>query len=404
MVDPVLKSNVYNSLFNTDPEKPWSIPQYSCPSANCTWPPAVALEVRALCANITDQLTYSCYELGESDQPPAGTNCTVLLPSSNLAASYVRYEDALLWMRGFIVQTVVNSSQAVVYKNYSITTIQYIAPRLSGGWWGDNPPSGDTTWEATECTIEPIVRSFRAAVHNNIYSEQTIDVWNTYTESTDPQLAGYEFQPSWGPELGMSAANQTFTYGLAANVALNRFLDINFGGYFWRSPRDQAFNPEGISLYAAPDVLQALGFGEILGCSDQLATRLYCTMHNVAQAISKTFRDSRYSLDPGDDGAEVAVGVVRATATYVSVQWQWFALPVIVWVVTAVALVGTLWKVKRGRVPRWKNDPVPLLFLYSEEERGHRQSSGISLHGNPEFDHLKVRLHERSGRVVLHQE
>jgi hypothetical protein len=201
----------------------------------------------------------------------------------------------------------------------------------------------------------------------------------------------------------MPVANQTFTYGLAAYVALSRFLDINFGGYFWRSPRDQAFNPEETSLYAAPDVLQALGFGEILGCSDQLATRLYCTMHNVAQAISKTFRDSRHSLEPGDDRAEVTFGVVSVTATYVSVHWQWFALPVFVWVVTAVALAGTLWKVKRGRVPRWKNDPVPLLFLYSEQEPGYGQSSGISIHGNPELDHLKVRLHERSGRVVLQE-
>jgi hypothetical protein len=102
--------------------------------------------------------------------------------------------------------------------------------------------------------------------------------------------------------------------------------------------------------------------------------------------------------------AEVAVGVVRVTATYVSVQWQWLVLPVFVSVVTAVALMGTLWKVNRGRVPRWKNDPVPLLFLYSEGESGDGQPSGISLHGSPELDHLKVRLHEHSGRVVLHRE
>jgi hypothetical protein len=51
-------------------------------------------------------------------------------------------------------------------------------------------------------------------------------------ESTDPQLAGYAFQPPWGTELGMPVANQTFTYGLGANVAVSRFLDVNIGGYF----------------------------------------------------------------------------------------------------------------------------------------------------------------------------
>jgi hypothetical protein len=106
--------------------------------------------------------------MGESDQPAVRANCTVLLPSSNLAASYIRYEDALLWMRGFMVQAVANSSEAVVYKNYTTSAIQYIAPRLSGEWWGVNPPPADATWEATECTIEPIVRSFRGAIHNNI--------------------------------------------------------------------------------------------------------------------------------------------------------------------------------------------------------------------------------------------
>ncbi|KAL4784193.1 hypothetical protein BJX76DRAFT_231567 [Aspergillus varians] len=42
-VDPVVKSNVYNSLFNSDGGKQWPIPQYLCSSVNYTWDPIVSL-------------------------------------------------------------------------------------------------------------------------------------------------------------------------------------------------------------------------------------------------------------------------------------------------------------------------------------------------------------------------
>ncbi|KAL3480062.1 hypothetical protein BJX99DRAFT_244514 [Aspergillus californicus] len=404
-VDPILKSNVYNSLFNTDPQKPWAIPQYSCPSANCTWAPAAALEARSLCANITNHLSYSCRVMDADEE---STNCTVRLPSSNLTAWYVRSGDSLPFMKGFTVGGVAQSSEAVIYKNFTTTAIQYIAPRLSGNWWAVGVPSSETTWEATECTIEPIVRSFRASVHNNIYSDETLAVWNNYTDASiesGSEASGYAFRPPWGPELGVALPNQTFTYGLTSNVALSRFLDINLGGYFWRNGNlHQAFNPDDTSLYAAPDVLQALGLGQIVGCSDELATRLNCTMHNIAQAVSKSFRDARYSQDLGGNGTEVAIGQVQVNATYVFVQWQWLALPAFVWVITAATLAGTLWKIRSGRIPTWRNDPVPLLFLYSEGGSDHGERSGVGLHGSKELDNLEVRLYERTGRVVLGRE
>ncbi|KAL2842726.1 hypothetical protein BJY01DRAFT_248991 [Aspergillus pseudoustus] len=281
------------------------------------------------------------------EQLQESAKCTVHIPSSNLTAWFVLSGDRIPRMKGFIVQAVMQSSQAAVYKNFTTTAIKYIAPRLSGNWWADGDPSSDTI--------------------------------------------GSAFHPPWGPELGMLLPNHTFTYGLATNVALSRFLSINFGGYFWRTENlQQGFNPE----------TQALGLGDIVGCTDELAARLNCTMHNIAQAVSKSFRDSRYSLDPGDNGTEVAVDLVRVNATYVSVQWLWLALPVFVWAVDVVLLVGALWKIRRGKVPSWRNDPVPLLFLYSEERLETGQGSGVAFHRNDDFDDLNVRLYERTGRLT----
>ncbi|KAL4744948.1 hypothetical protein BDW72DRAFT_187608 [Aspergillus terricola var. indicus] len=407
-VDPILKSNIYNSLFNNDPQTPWAIPQYSCPSANCTWEPAVALEARTLCANITDQLSTSCRVMGPREQLEGLTNCTIKLPSSNLTAWYVRSDDRLPWMKGFVVGSVMARDNAAVYKNFTTTAIQYIAPRLSGNWWASDVPPANTTWEATECTIEPIVRSFRASVTNNIYADETLAIWNNYTMGSDPTALGYAFNPPWGSALGMQQHNQTFTYGVAANQALSYFLTTSFGGYFWRTQNlQQGYNPDYSGpLYAPSDVLQALAMGDIVGCSDQLATRLNCTMVNVALAVSKSFRDSMYSADPGDNSTGVAVGRVRVNATFISVQWEWLALPVFVWIVAVVALIGTLWKIRRGKVPSWRNDPVPLLFLYSGEEVAQSQShsDGVPVHGDHDFDDVKVRLCESTGRMVLSQQ
>ncbi|KAL6230836.1 hypothetical protein BDW75DRAFT_244467 [Aspergillus navahoensis] len=210
-VVPILKSNIYNSLFTNDPQTPWAIPQHSCASANCTWEPAVALEARTLCANVTDQLSTSCRVMGPREQLEGLTNCTVRLPSSSLTAWYVRSGDQLPWMKGFVVGSVMARDNATVYKNFTTTVIQYIGPRLSGNWWASDVPPANMTWEATKCIIEPI------------------------TMGSDPTALGYAFNPPQGSELRMQQPNQSFAYGVAANQALSYFLTTSFGGYFWRT-------------------------------------------------------------------------------------------------------------------------------------------------------------------------
>ncbi|KAL2831566.1 hypothetical protein BDW59DRAFT_140297 [Aspergillus cavernicola] len=397
LVDPILKSNVYNSLFNNDPQRPWSIPQYSCATANCTWAPVVSLEARALCANITDRLTYSCRVIGEGESLAGETNCTVSLPNSTIEAGYIPSGPVLTWMKGFVVKGVTQRSQALVYKNFSTSAVQIITPRLSGRAWVAISPSNETSWEATECTIEPIIRSFRASVINNTYTDETLAIWTNSTVSSDPQ--GFAFNPPWGHELGMEP-NQTFTLGLTASAAIGFFLDTIFGGSFWRSGLHQSYQADFNNLYAASDILQALGQGDISGCSYELAGRLNCTMHNVAQAVSKAFRDSQYSSDPVNDTG-VAVGRVRSNVTYISVSWQWIALPIFAWVVAAAGLIGTLWKIRQRRVPRWKNNPLPLLFLYRDSTHD-KEGGGMPTQGTPnKEDSLEVRLYDNGCHTVL---
>lgn len=148
--------------------------------------------------------------------------------------------------------------------------------------------------------------------------------------------------------------------------------------------------------------MQAIGFADMAGCAKDLATRFTCMMGNVAEAVSKAYRDSisnstaaAMAGENGNATQGMAVGTVRANATYVSVRWKWLALPVFVWVVAAATLAGTLWKMRR--VPKWKNDVVPLLFLYRDGDG----QDGVPVGGVDGVDDVEVRLYERDGNMIL---
>ncbi|PYH92403.1 hypothetical protein BO71DRAFT_420837 [Aspergillus ellipticus CBS 707.79] len=404
ILNDVLKANVYSSLFNNDQTRPWAIPQYFCLSSNCTWDPIASLEVRSLCANITSYLTTTC-----SNASLVGDlNCTITLPKSNVSAWYVPNEPSLTL---FTVSAV--TSDPLVYTNDTSTiVIQYIAPRADLTIFEQGSLDNQTQWEATECTIEPIVRSFRATVSQNAYREETLAVWNNMTlqdPALDPNLpiGDYLDPTSWGPGLGVHQSGNDSTFfvlGATVDVAITGFLGAIFSGQATRSTEGLEFLPSSnfgyLDLYAQSDVLQALGMGNITGCSDILADRLTCAMENVAVAITKTIRDSAYVADPAT--AAMASGQSTTSVTYITVHWLWVALPAAVWVLGAVLVIGTLWKTRRARVPAWKNDILPLLSLSQAEN--WRESDTVLLGGTAGrviSGRLMAKLYEQNGQVFL---
>ncbi|RDW68808.1 DUF3176 domain-containing protein [Aspergillus mulundensis] len=441
-VDPILKSNVYNSVFNSDRAKPWSIPQYICPSANCTWAPIASLEAVALCSNITTRLSMSCIAIPENTSYAGMTNCTVSLPKSNLTSWFLespaqtnganKYQIPMI---NGVTLSAVKADLASVYTNASMSPIQFITPRLPNNSLLETAPSTDFSlwdgandlrmWDATECAIEPVVRASRPSVTHNVFSDETLDIayartWvpeYTYTNTSgawEKQGApGWHFSPpsSWKTELGIE--HDTYIFGAQAMYTLEKFLEILFSGQFWRDPLHQAFtatNPQS-TMYAAADVLQAVALGDIAGCGVELAGRLACAMRNVAGAISKSWRDSVYietSREVGDfEKAGMARGRVLVGVTFVVVHWQWICLPVLVWALGIGVLLGVVWRTGKG-VPRWRNDPLPLLFVYDVDadrdgerlereilEKGAAGSCGMEMEG------VQARLSEKDGYFRL---
>ncbi|KAL4883426.1 hypothetical protein BJY04DRAFT_216249 [Aspergillus karnatakaensis] len=392
LVSYTLRTNVYNTFFNTRP-----IPQYSCTSTNCTWDAVLSLDTMAHCADITEHLTQSC---NDSLFEGGATNCTAHLLKSRLHAwaSYynsTEFSQAL----GFVVKTV-DPSQAFVYTNTTTSAIQFINPEWS---------YPGIRWNATECTIEPIVRKFKASVRSNEYSEETIAIWSdralvklNQTESPvyldlHPELAQandtdyqWTFSPPWQKEFAQlnMPANTVFNYTLLAEKAIEKFLRIILTGHYWKNATDSGYaaTAPDASLYAANEVLQGIHRDSNGWCNSRPVLepgKFNCTIWNIAQAIGKTFRDSR----------DVTYGRVEVKVTHVRVQWPWIVLPVCVWALGTVALLGTIWKTRQRRAPRWKNDPLPLLFLYKDDEELKNHPERAKERPIPDLDTLKVRLH-----------
>ncbi|GES64543.1 hypothetical protein AAWM_03962 [Aspergillus terreus] len=418
-IDPVMKGNVYNALFNNDQSRPWAIPQFVCTSSNCTWDkPVTSLEFRTLCSNVTSALVTNCTTVPNQ----SFSNCTLTLPKSNTSVWYLPDSNV---MTPFSVAAT-DPPYAEVYTNSSLIVIQYIAPRganltlLTAGIL----PNG-SGWDATECVLDPIVRSFLPAVHENKYSEETLAVWTQTNVSTNRIIIpGNLFIPdywatltppdSWVTNYGAPAnrsspqdnSAQPFVLGIQAAYTIVTFLQDILSGQSIRGAIHTVFSPAAAySRYASQDTVQALGTGNITGCSNLLAERLPCAMENVAAAMTKTLRDSAYIAD-AISTSDWAMGRAMIPAVYVTVHWQWMVLPLLVWVVGATLVGGTLWKTRRARVPAWRNNPLPLLFLYRGGER-HTPDEKMPLwlqYGSPAEPGSELgmaRLYEDDGRVLL---
>lgn len=405
-VDPSVKANVYNSLFNNDRSKPWATPKYICNTSNCTWGPTAAIEVRARCSNVTDQLNTTCFTVTNSPSGYDGTtNCTATLPLANTTAWFLSGMDVL---QPLSIASV-HATKALIYKNATLPPIQMVAPtNLSlNTMFTENT----TKWHATECSIQPIVHSFNATVTNNIYSETTIATWEKSWATWDTDLniseselqkipTGMYFSPPWDGNQGIAPNTSFMLSGLAGSSLDTFFQGLFTGVWFMRSIYSSSFVPGPLNMYAAPDFIQTMAMGNITGCDEGSMDKLQCAMDNVAAAVTKSFRDSVFlGTDSGDPvRARMAAGKAMASKTYVEVRWQWIVLPGLVWVLGAVTLVGSMWKSRGVRAPKWRNDPLPLLFLF----RGRGDGVGVSeREAEDKAEGLRVKLYESNGRMAL---
>lgn len=359
-----------------DPSKPWSIPQYTCPTGNCTWEPVPSLAVRALCFDVTSSLKETCEHYKDTTSGLTVTNCTLALQngSSVYHTKGTQGSDSIALMVNI-------TKEPIAFHGSPLPAIQRIEAVEANTVDGTEVASviiDNPTYVATECTLEPIVRSVRASVTRSRYKEDNLAEWSGgYKFDEDgPSIFGYGLIPKWNESLGMHSG-QKFTLSPFSALTITDFIEELFTGYAKTSNMALRFIRDPATSYATTDVIEMLLYGELAGCENLKTNRFRCAMNNIAGAMSKSFRDQAYINDTV--AANLSVGHTMANAIIVHIRWQWLTLPLLVWLITAVAWVGTEWKTRRASMPKWTDNPLPLLFLYRGDSEGRaKEVDGMS--------------------------
>lgn len=134
--------------------------------------------------------------------------------------------------------------------------------------------------------------------------------------------------------------------------------------------------------------MQFITLANVTGCPVGITNKMQCAMDNVADAMSKAIRDNASSSNV------TTAGQAMSARTHISIHWQWIILPVLVWLLGLVTLLGTIWKTRTARVPTWKNETMPLLSLYKEGQNEKPQSG-------QEMENERVMLYKSQGKMVL---
>ncbi len=181
-------------------------------------------------------------------------------------------------------------------------------------------------------------------------------------------------------------------FGLHASTfaSMQAFLEGAFSGNVTMDSPSLVVLPGFYSTYATFDILQSLFYGNISRCVDS-QDHLVCAANNMASAMTKTFRDSALVANKLKDG-NVRTGQTLILLTYVHVEWVWIALPLLVWCLAVITWIGTAWKAHQAKLHHWRENTLPLLFLYREAVNEKSQPTTIEAIARLAAD-IKVRLY-----------
>ena len=394
-LDPVLKANVYNSMFNSDASQTWATPQYTCGSGNCTFEPIITIAARARCHNLTDTLHTRC---------DATNKCTVsvgLIDDQGLSLSYKPGVGGQFIKTGTSVN--LSAPHASNSNHWSrLPIIQYIMVEDFNRVLRDRDYEGtarvDTPFLAAECEINIGVRAVQDSINNAEHSVDEIGFWRylepVTTTTSNTTLAAWwqDLTGEWDslPEEDISSSQlglmlpPGFGFLDSASAALSSFIWQIFDGTFEASSDADDARWAASGDYAAIDTTQALFYGNISGCAE-FDDHLSCGVVNMAKALTKSFRDSAY-ISHGLDSANVTYGETQVIISYVRINWFWFSLPLSVWAMAAVLWISTFVHTRRMKVSAWANNILPLLFLY----RGDVGTDEVGQQGTSNADYLRM--------------
>jgi hypothetical protein len=325
----------------------------SCPSGNCTWPPFQTLGVCSSCTNLTDQITRVPIEPQHYDgggpsnfHLPNGFNLTTKetlesqgLTYMNVSTTAHMYSEAYSTVDDFTFNNL-----SIAYTERGSLMIDILVLRLRG-----LSNAGDDVTFAQECALQYCVKKISAVQRNGELIETEHDTWTNNSEPARKFYLGYlqSDATAWIPLYFLQPPSQDriFRVGHAAQVQTTSWLDRQLRGTATRQP---------------PDAGEFFGSDQIQGIDaafDQDETGLEQVMANVASAMTTALRMS---------SSEMAKGVVLVSEVYISIQWAWITLPLLLYVLAVGFVISVAWRCGHDtegvKLHVWKNSLVAALF------------------------------------------
>jgi hypothetical protein len=325
----------------------------SCPSGNCTWPPFQTLGVCSSCTNLTDQIKRVPIEPQYFDgggpsnfHLPNGFTLTTkeILTSQgptymNITTTAHMYSEAYSTVDDFTLNNL-----SIAYAERGSLMVDILVLRLRG-----LTNSGDDVTFAQECVLQYCVKNISAVQRNGELIETEHDTWSNNSETARKFYLGYLQSDSAAciPLYFLQPPGQQriFRVGHAAQVQMTSWMDRQLRGTASRQP------PDGGEFFGS-DQIQGID-----AAFDQDETGLQQAMDNVANAMTTALRMS---------SSDMAQGVVFVSEVYISIQWAWVTLPLLLYVLAVGFVVSIAWRCGRNtegvKVHVWKNSLVTALF------------------------------------------
>ncbi|KFY31159.1 hypothetical protein V493_01335 [Pseudogymnoascus sp. VKM F-4281 (FW-2241)] len=414
--NPNLKVNVDSALSSLGQSTNASLPLFICNTGNCTYPPFATLAYRAVCTEVSDKIKVNSSEARTSKK------------NDFLREFYLGVVDDSKFKIEYYNATVGNPALMrardgegyMVYPNISSPSksrevFQYLRMDIDPNFMYVSAVVNDTVAVvAQECIIMPCVRSIEASVRHGVYSETVLDTYteviDRFTKVNDTNNYGSILRPPWGPDKGIHPGDDNefgVGLGVTASMSNENYPGTILTGYI-------TTQDGGSGLVSSSDQLRYIWYADVStldtcpytsrGKKDKFA----CAMQAVADAYTQTVRDSVYKTNGTASPEGFARGETLVSRTFIRVEWRWIALHITVWALTAIGWVGTVLISKNLGIPFWRNNPMPMIYMYSDAQAqgqsAARSGSSLGMDMENGGDDVMMRLINEEGNMRLVRE
>lgn len=352
------------SAFINVPSTEFGVPKFACSTGNCTWDPVATLGFCEQCADVSSHVVLNC-----TRDDGEGQACEASLPNDSCRVRYMTQSANC-----FINMTRVPREQALVFRNASGPIFHALRLPPPYPLVGNSIRVTQANFTATECSLNPCVRSFVPTVYKGRYSERPLATWIAPPAGRGTEWGYYcpeSLTPPWGPELGVTTPGQQFGCGRQVREDW-RVADGGGGG-------ETPYPSRVITGYVClkdrtlgrtfagelAEYMYRAAFPSDAACSRLNADTFACAAATVANAMTLTMRNAAFLVN-GTSAADLAVGRTHTAATFVRIVWAWIALPVAVWLLGLATWAAVAAQTRRRRLPTWRDNQLPLAFVYRE--------------------------------------